>query len=105
MKGKKPARKFGGRPVKREPELGKRTHLSLAVPLTLKREIEKAAAKRGWSVSSEATRRLQLSFEYDLLRAAQEADETVLKDDYRQMRDEARAAVAEMRVLLGKARK
>jgi hypothetical protein len=65
MKGKKPARKFGGRPVEREPELGKRTHLSLAVPLPLKRKLEQEAVKRGCSVSNEATRRLEQSFEWE----------------------------------------
>ena len=62
MKGTKQARKFGGRPVEREPEPGKRAHLSLAVPLSLKRKVEQAAKKRGWSVSNEAAHRLEMSF-------------------------------------------
>ena len=63
MKGKKSAGKFGGRPVEREPQHGKRTHLNLALPLPLKRRIEREAAKQGRSISSEAAYRLQQSFE------------------------------------------
>ena len=63
--GTKPARNFGGRPVEREPELGKRTHLTIALPLPLKRKIEREAKKRGWSVSSEAAHRLEMSFSQD----------------------------------------
>ena len=33
------------------------------MPLSLKREIERAAKKRGWSISSEGAHRLQQSFE------------------------------------------
>ena len=70
MKGTKQARKFGGRPVEREPEPGKRAHLSLAVPLSLKRKVEQAAKKRGWSVSNEAAHRLEMSFSQDVMTAA-----------------------------------
>ena len=63
MKGKNPSRNFGGRPVQHEPEAGKRTHLSLAVPLSLKQRLEQEAAKRGWSVSAEATHRLEQSLD------------------------------------------
>ena len=73
MKDKKTAKKFGGRPVEREPEPGKRTHLSLAVPIALKQKIENAASARGWSISNEAAFRLENSFGPDpaltLLRA------------------------------------
>ena len=65
--GTKPARNFGGRPVEREPEPGKRTHLTIALPLPLKRKIEQAAKKRGWSTSSEAAHRLELSFSNDAM--------------------------------------
>jgi hypothetical protein len=60
---KKPTKNFGGRPVQREPEPGKRTHLSVAVPLPLKQRLEQEAAKRGWSVSNEVVWRLEQSFE------------------------------------------
>ena len=62
MMGTKQARNFGGRPLEREPELGKRTQLNIALPLPLKRRIEQAAKKRGWSISSEAAYRLEMSF-------------------------------------------
>jgi hypothetical protein len=62
-KGKAMTRNFGGRPVTRKPVPGRRTNLSIVVPLTLKRQIERAAKKRGWSLSSEATHRLLQSFE------------------------------------------
>jgi hypothetical protein len=62
MRGTKQARKFGGRPVEREPEPGESTHLSVVVNRSLKQKIERAAAKRGWSISKEANHRLELSF-------------------------------------------
>ena len=61
-KGKKPARNFGGRPVEFAPDPSKRVHLSTAVPLVLKRALEREAAKQGWSVSTEVTYRLNQSF-------------------------------------------
>jgi hypothetical protein len=67
VKGPKQARRFGGRPIEREPEPGKRAHLSLAVPLSLKRKVEQAAKKRGWSVSNEAAHRLEMSFSQDVM--------------------------------------
>jgi hypothetical protein len=63
MKGKKPAKNFGGRPVEREPDPDKRAHMSLSVPLRLKRKVEEAAMEKGWSVSMEAAHRLEASFE------------------------------------------
>jgi hypothetical protein len=62
MAVQKSARKFGGRPVEQEPEAGQRTHLNAAVPLPLKKKMERAAAERGWSISSELVFRLQLTF-------------------------------------------
>jgi hypothetical protein len=62
MRGTKQARKFGGRPVEREPEPGESTHLSVVVNRSLKQKIERAAAKRGWSISKEANHRLEMSF-------------------------------------------
>ena len=62
----KQVRNFGGRPTERELEPGKKVHMSLAVPLTLKRKVEQAAKKRGWSVSNEAAHRLELSFSMDV---------------------------------------
>ena len=47
MKGKNPARKPRGRPTEREPVVGKRTHLNLALPVPLKRRIAQEAAERG----------------------------------------------------------
>jgi hypothetical protein len=55
--------KFGGRPAIRKPKPGQRVHLSLAVPQELKGKIEKAAHHRGWSISVEASHRLERSFE------------------------------------------
>ena len=74
MAAKKSTGKFGGRPRKHKPEHGERTHLSAAVPLSLKERLEHEAAKRGWSLSNEITHRLELSLELDLprLRQAQE---------------------------------
>ena len=56
------ARKFGGRPQEREPEPGRRTHLSLAVTADIKRKLEDAAVVRGCSVSTEASSRLESTF-------------------------------------------
>jgi hypothetical protein len=67
VKGKKPARKFGGRPAEHEPQLGKRTQLNIALPLPLKRRIEQEAAKQGRSISNEAATRLERSFETERL--------------------------------------
>lgn len=44
----------------------KRAHMSLAVPLQLKRRIEQAAKESGRSISSEVVRRLELSFAQEL---------------------------------------
>ena len=55
-------RKFGGRPKEREPEPGRRTHLSLAVTADIKRKLEDAATARGCSVSTEASSRLESTF-------------------------------------------
>jgi hypothetical protein len=80
--GTKPARNFGGRPVEREPEPGARVHLSVVVPPTLKRRVEQAAKKRGWSVSNEVAHRLAASFDQDVLvdvlRIAVQDDRTAL---------------------------
>jgi hypothetical protein len=66
MSGTKTQRKFGGRPQVREaPDPGKRVHLSLAVPQKLKRDIEKEANARGWSISVEAAQRLQSTLSQD----------------------------------------
>ena len=65
--GTKPARNFGGRPTERKPELGKRVHLNLAVPLPLKRLIEREAVKQGRSISGEAAHRLEQSFQTEKL--------------------------------------
>jgi hypothetical protein len=59
--------KFGGRPAIRKPKPGHRVHLSLAVPQELKGKIEKAAHDRGWSISVEASHRLERSFESEAL--------------------------------------
>src|SRR5258705_1078314 len=59
--------KFGGRPAIRKPKPGQRVHLSLAVPQELKGKIEKAAHERGWSISVEASHRLERSFEAEAL--------------------------------------
>jgi hypothetical protein len=59
--------KFGGRPAIRKPKPGQRVHLSLAVPQELKGKIENAARKRGWSISVEASHRLERSFEAEAL--------------------------------------
>ena len=59
--------KFGGRPAIRKPKPGQRVHLSLAVPQELKGKIEKAAHDRGWSISVEASHRLERSFEAEAL--------------------------------------
>jgi hypothetical protein len=59
--------KFGGRPAIRKPKPGRRVHLSLAVPQELKGKIEKAAHDRGWSISVEASHRLERSFESEAL--------------------------------------
>jgi hypothetical protein len=59
--------KFGGRPAIRKPKQGQRVHLSLAVPQELKWKIEKAAHHRGWSISVEASHRLERSFEAEAL--------------------------------------
>ena len=66
----KQARKFGGRPVERKPELGKRTHLTIALALPLKRRIEREAVKQGRSISNEAALRLEQSFEIETLLAS-----------------------------------
>ena len=65
MHGTKQVRKFGGRPVEREPEPGKKAAMNLAMPLPLKRRVEAPAAARGWSVSNEAALRFELSFMFD----------------------------------------
>jgi hypothetical protein len=65
MAVQKLARKFGGRPVTREPEPGKRAHLAAAVPLPLKQRVETAARARGWSVSNETAFRIELGFMFD----------------------------------------
>ena len=39
--------------------------MSLAVPLSLKRKVEQAAQKRGWSNSNEVAHRLEMSFSQD----------------------------------------
>jgi HPt (histidine-containing phosphotransfer) domain-containing protein len=98
MKGKKPAKNFGGRPVEREPEKGKRTHLSLAVPLSLKRRIEQEAAKRGWSVSAEAALRLEQSFEIPGAHALFEEAMRTLEDarEARAQNAEVLAAIARL---------
>jgi plasmid maintenance system antidote protein VapI len=67
--GTKQARNFGGRPVEREPEPGKRTHLTIALPLPLKRRVEREAVKQGRSISNEAALRLERSFETEKLLA------------------------------------
>jgi hypothetical protein len=86
MKGKKPARKFGGRPTENKPEPGTRTHLSLAIPLPLKRKIEQAAIAKDWSISSEAVHRLEQSFSLE---------QTI--QEVRELRDQALKAVKQMR--------
>lgn len=63
--GTKQARNFGGRPTERQPEPGKKAHMSLAVPLTLKRKVEQAAKRRGWSASNEAAHRLEMTFAWE----------------------------------------
>jgi hypothetical protein len=59
MSGMKQARKFGGRPIVREPQLGKRVQLNVALPLPLKRKIEQEASRRGHSISNEAASLLE----------------------------------------------
>jgi len=57
-----------GRPVTREaPAAGKRTQLSVAIPQPLKRQVEQAAKKRGWSISAETAHRLEMSFSQDVM--------------------------------------
>ena len=46
MKGTKQAKNLGGRPAKWEPPPGKRVHLSAAIPLKLKRTLEREAPKQ-----------------------------------------------------------
>jgi hypothetical protein len=65
MHGTKQVRKFGGRPVEREPEPGKKAAMNLAMPLPIKRRVEASAMERGWSVSNEAAFRFELSFMFD----------------------------------------
>jgi hypothetical protein len=67
MKGTKRLKKFGGRPVERKPEPGKRTHLSVAMPLPVKRRLEREAVKQERSVSREVTRRLEQSLDQQAL--------------------------------------
>jgi hypothetical protein len=62
MGGRISARNFGGRPAEQEPKPGRQGQMSVVLPLPLKRKIERAAAKNGWSVSNEARHRLELSF-------------------------------------------
>ncbi|MEZ0282802.1 hypothetical protein [Methyloceanibacter sp.] len=69
MKGKIPARNLGGRPAEREPELGKRTQLNIALALPLKQRIEREAVNAGWSMSSEAAYRLQRAYAVEELLA------------------------------------
>src|SRR5262245_43460704 len=62
MGGRISARNFGGRPTEQEPKPGRQGQMSFVLPLPLKRKIERAAAKNGWSVSNETRHRLELSF-------------------------------------------
>ena len=96
MMGTKQARKFGGRPVEREPERGKRTQLNIAVPLPLKRKVEQAAKKRGWSISSEAAYRLEMSFSPEVVTttALKEMLEEILERAGAQGRDLSAAAAS-----------
>ena len=59
----KPARNFGGRPVRRKAEHGKRAHIGAGVALGLKQRLERDAAKRGWSISNEIGHRLELTYD------------------------------------------
>jgi hypothetical protein len=59
MSAKKPARKFGGRPVEREVKPGRQTQLSAVIPLPLKRWVEREAKRHKWSVSNETRHLLE----------------------------------------------
>ncbi len=62
----------------REPEQGKRAHLSAAIPLPLKRWLEKEAKKNGWSLSAEIVSRLERTRVDDDIHARISRGETVL---------------------------